>query len=80
MNHIAIYDRLIIDTSVDTHVFGLDAETGETVWETQVLVYRENADMHGGGPPHRRRQGRIGPRLPAAGRARGVRGRRPRRP
>ena len=48
--NIAIYDRLIIDTSVDTHVFALDAETGELVWETQVLDYRENAAMQGAGP------------------------------
>ena len=48
--NIAIYDRLIIDTSVDTHVFALDAETGEMVWETQVLDYRENAAMQGAGP------------------------------
>ena len=48
--NIAIYDRLIIDTSVDTHVFALDAETGEMAWETQVLDYRENAAMQGAGP------------------------------
>ncbi|MYK88756.1 MAG: PQQ-binding-like beta-propeller repeat protein, partial [Acidobacteria bacterium] len=30
--NIAIYDTLIIDTSVDTHVFALDAETGEMGW------------------------------------------------
>ncbi len=48
--NIAIYDRLIIDTSVDTHVFALDAESGEMVWETQVLDYRENAAMQGAGP------------------------------
>ena len=48
--NIAIYDRLIIDTSVDTHVFALDAGTGEMVWETQVLDYHENAAMQGAGP------------------------------
>ena len=48
--NIAIYDRLIIDTSVDTHVFALDAETGEMVWETQVLDYRVNSAMQGAGP------------------------------
>ena len=48
--NIAIYDRLIIDTSVDTHVFALDAETGGMVWETQVLDYRVNSAMQGAGP------------------------------
>ena len=48
--NIAIYDRLIIDTSVDDHVFALDAETGERVWETQVLDYRVNPATQGAGP------------------------------
>jgi len=30
--NIAIYDRFIINTSDDVHVFGLDAETGRTAW------------------------------------------------
>ena len=31
--NIAIYGRHIIDTSVDNHVFALDAETGRLAWE-----------------------------------------------
>ena len=37
---LAIYDRHIIDTSVDEHVFALDAVTGQLVWETEILDYR----------------------------------------
>ena len=37
--NIAIYDRLIINTSDDNYVFALDATTGDTVWETQILDY-----------------------------------------
>ena len=37
--NIAIYDNLIIDTSIDDHVFALDVATGEQVWETQILDY-----------------------------------------
>ena len=48
--NIAIYDRLIIDTSVDDHVFALDAATGEMVWETEVLDYRVNPATQGAGP------------------------------
>ncbi|MDP7692179.1 MAG: PQQ-binding-like beta-propeller repeat protein, partial [Vicinamibacterales bacterium] len=31
--NLAIYDNLIIDTSVDDHVFALDARTGDLLWE-----------------------------------------------
>ena len=37
--NIAIYGTLIIDTSVDDHVFALDAEPGEMEWETEILDY-----------------------------------------
>ena len=40
--NIAIYDNLIIDTSVDDHVFALDVATGDQVWETQILDYKVN--------------------------------------
>ena len=36
--NIAIYDRFIINTSDDVYVFGLDAETGELAWETQLVI------------------------------------------
>ena len=31
-------DRFIINTSDDVYVFGLDAETGELAWETQIFA------------------------------------------
>ena len=48
--NIAIYDRLIINTSDDNHVFALDALTGETVWETQIFDYQINSATHSSGP------------------------------
>ncbi len=40
--NIAIHGELIIDTSMDDHIFALHAETGEMVWETEILDYRVN--------------------------------------
>ena len=48
--NIAIYDDLIVDTSVDDHVFALDAQTGRMVWETEVLDYQVNPAIQGSGP------------------------------
>ncbi len=48
--NIAIYGDLIIDTSVDDHVFALDVATGEQVWETQILDYKINPAMQSSGP------------------------------
>jgi len=48
--NIAIYGDLIIDTSVDDHVFALSASTGEMMWETEVLDYRVNPATQGAGP------------------------------
>ena len=48
--NIAIYGSLIIDTSVDDHIFALDAATGRMAWETQILNYRENPAMQSSGP------------------------------
>ena len=48
--NLAIYDDLIIDTSVDEFVFALDAKTGELVWETQVLDYRTHPANQSTGP------------------------------
>ncbi len=48
--NIAIYENLIIDTSVDDHVFALDAMTGDQVWETQILDYRVNPATQTSGP------------------------------
>jgi alcohol dehydrogenase (cytochrome c) len=48
--NIAIYANLIIDTSVDDHVFALDASTGQMVWETEVLDYKVHPAIQGAGP------------------------------
>ena len=48
--NLAIYDNLIIDTSVDEFVFALDATTGELVWETQILDYRVHPANQSSGP------------------------------
>ena len=48
--NIAIYGTLIIDTSVDDHVFALDAVTGEMAWETEILDYETYRAMQSSGP------------------------------
>ena len=48
--NLAIYGSFIIDTSVDDHVFALDAGTGRLAWETEILDYRENPAMQSSGP------------------------------
>ncbi len=48
--NIAIHGELIIDTSMDDHVFALDAETGEVVWDTEILDYRVNPANQTSGP------------------------------
>ena len=48
--NLAIYGNLIIDTSADDFVFALDAQTGELVWETQILDYKVNPANQTSGP------------------------------
>jgi PQQ-dependent dehydrogenase (methanol/ethanol family) len=48
--NLAIYDRLIINTSDDNHIFALDAVTGEQVWETEIFDYQVNSATHSSGP------------------------------
>ena len=48
--NLAIYGRLIIDTSYDEHIFALDATTGELVWDTEILDYRTHPAIQGSGP------------------------------
>ena len=48
--NLAIYEGLIIDTSADDYVFALDASSGELVWETQILDYRELPAHQSSGP------------------------------
>ena len=48
--NLAIYENLIIDTSVDEFIFALDARTGELVWETEVLDYTTHPANQSTGP------------------------------
>ncbi|HCQ98050.1 MAG TPA: ATP-binding protein [Acidobacteria bacterium] len=48
--NLAIYGQFIIDTSVDDHVFALDAVTGRLAWETEILDYTVNPAMQSSGP------------------------------
>ena len=48
--NIAIYGSLIIDTSVDDHVFALDAATGDMAWETEILDYETFRALQSSGP------------------------------
>ena len=57
--NLAIHDRLIIDTSGDDYVFALDAETGDLVWETEILDYRGPSSQPDLGPNHCQRQGHL---------------------
>jgi alcohol dehydrogenase (cytochrome c) len=47
--NLAIYDRLILDNGEDGYAYALDARTGELVWETFILDYRNGA-KHSSGP------------------------------
>jgi PQQ-dependent dehydrogenase (methanol/ethanol family) len=46
--NLAIYDKLIIDTSSDDFAFALDAESGKLVWETKILDYQKGAQQTSG--------------------------------
>ena len=48
--NLAIWENLIIDTSMDDYVFALDVETGKRVWETQILDYTVNPASQTSGP------------------------------
>src|SRR5271155_2448844 len=48
--NIAIYGKLIIDTSVDDFVYALDAETGKLAWENRIVDYREDSAQETSGP------------------------------
>ena len=48
--NVAIYGSFIIDTSVDDHVFALEASTGRLAWETEILDYTVNPAMQSSGP------------------------------
>ncbi len=46
--NLAIYGNAIIDTSADDFVFALEAQTGNLLWETQILDYRKGAQQTSG--------------------------------
>ncbi len=48
--NIAIYGDTIIDTSADTHVFALDATSGQLAWETEILDYTKLQAHQSSGP------------------------------
>ena len=48
--NIAIHGELIIDTTMDDHIIALHAETGEVVWDTEILDYRVNPANQTSGP------------------------------
>ncbi|MBM62991.1 MAG: ATP-binding protein [Acidobacteria bacterium] len=48
--NLAIYENLIIDTSVDEYVFALDVATGDLVWETEILDYKAHPANQSSGP------------------------------
>ena len=47
--NVAIYGKLIIDTSNDEYVYALDATSGELVWETRIFDYRVHPARHSSG-------------------------------
>jgi len=48
--NVAIYDRLIVNTTDDDFAIGIDATTGEVVWETKIFDYQVNPAGHSAGP------------------------------
>ena len=48
--NIAIHGELIIDTTMDDHIIALHAETGEVVWDTEILDYKVNPANQTSGP------------------------------
>ena len=46
--NVAIYGNLIIGNSADDYLYALDTRTGELVWETQILDYRQGAKQSSG--------------------------------
>ena len=48
--NIVIYDNLIIDTTTDDYIIGLEAATGRQVWETRILDYKTNPAHQTSGP------------------------------
>ena len=44
--NIAIYNNLIIDTSVDDFVYALDAQTGKLAYENRIVDYREECSRN----------------------------------
>ena len=48
--NVAIHGELIFDTTMDDHIVALHAETGDVVWDTEILDYRVNPANQTSGP------------------------------
>ena len=48
--NLAIYDRFIINATDDDYAIGIDATTGELVWETEIFDYQITPAGHSSGP------------------------------
>ncbi len=48
--NIAIFDRLLFDTSADGYVYAINAQTGKLAWETMVLDRTKNQAQVSSGP------------------------------
>lgn len=48
--NVAIYQNLIIGSSMDDMIYALNAESGEVMWETQVLDYKVHPAQQTSGP------------------------------
>ncbi|GAA0271750.1 PQQ-binding-like beta-propeller repeat protein [Alteraurantiacibacter aestuarii] len=46
--NLAIYGNLIIANGADDYIYALDARTGEMVWETRIMDYRNGAKQSSG--------------------------------
>ncbi len=47
---VAVWDGMLYVGSLDGRLFGLDAATGETVWEVDTLIYKDRAYTVSGAP------------------------------
>ena len=48
--NLAVYGELVIDNGADDTIYALSAESGELVWQTEVLDFRRNPSKQGSGP------------------------------
>lgn len=48
--NLAIYGHLVVDNSADDYVYAMDARSGELVWETKIVDYRQSPSLQSSGP------------------------------